>query len=184
MLASLHGGMQRFWATLGTTETNDANPTTNPPPGERLYAKSEFFQRLLPAEVIAQLLTTLMADRAPGQYRELDFMPWGGAYSHVRPEETAFAHRGETYLLKQSISIAQHASPSARAEADRQLGTFWAATHPVGSNRSFHNFADPALPNWDTGYYGENYPRLVAVKTRYDPGNTFRHAQSIALPTG
>jgi FAD/FMN-containing dehydrogenase len=174
---------RRFWASLGTTETSDANPPTSPPT-ERLYAKSEFFRRLLPAEVIVQLLTTLMANRAPGQYRELDFMPWGGAYGHKRPDETAFAHRDETFLLKQSISIPRNASPSARAEADRQLGTIWAATHPVGSNRSFQNFADPALHNWASSYYGENYPGLVTVKTRYDPGNTFRHAQSIALRSG
>ena len=38
-----------------------------------------------------------MEGRAAGESRELDFMPWGGAYNRRRPEETAFVHRDERF---------------------------------------------------------------------------------------
>jgi hypothetical protein len=39
-----------------------------------------------------------------------------------------------------------------------------------------------AVP-WYTLYYTENYPRLQQVKSTWDPRDTFRHGQSIQLPS-
>jgi hypothetical protein len=172
---------RRFWATLGTAQTGDDDPVTATAEPERLYVKSEFFRRMLPGDAIDRLLATVVAQRADGQFRELDFMPWGGAYARKRPHETAFVHRDETFLLKQSSSIPLGASPEARATAARRVGAMWAATRSVASGRAFQNFADPNRADWAQAYYGENLQRLTQVKTRYDPSDVFRHGQSISM---
>jgi len=45
------------------------------------------------------------------------------------------------------------------------------------------NYPDAALEDWQTAYYGaRNYPRLQAVKAKYDPDDRIRHPQSVELP--
>ncbi len=57
----------------------------------------------------------------------------------------------------------------------------WDRMGPFTSNRSYQNFADPALEDWPRAYYGENLARLVQVKRKYDPRRVFDFPQ--AIPT-
>jgi FAD/FMN-containing dehydrogenase len=171
--------LRRFWANLGGAEAGE-RPVAHPPPN-RLYSKSEFFGRPLPPEATAALVRALSAGRAPGESRELDFMPWAGAYGRVRPQATAFVHRDELFQLKHSVVIPSEASHQARAAARRRVAELWATVHPWGSGRVFPNFADPDLDGWAGAYYGPNLDRLLRVKARYDPANRFRFPQSIPL---
>jgi FAD/FMN-containing dehydrogenase len=173
---------RRFWAQLGVAEpgTDQAPPPEVTQP-QHLFAKSEFFRRPLPGDAIAALLATFTLGRAPGESRELDFMPWGGAYNRVPPDATAFVHRAELFQLKHA-AVVDPATTSAREAAHRWITRSWASVHPWGSGRVFQNFADPDLEHWADAYYGTNYDRLVRIKARYDPGNRFRFRQS--LPAG
>jgi FAD/FMN-containing dehydrogenase len=164
-----HAGTRAFWAALGDP---DARPY--------LRARSEFFARPLPAEAIEALLHTLARPRAPGESRELDFMPWGGAYNRRDAEATAFVHRDAQFLLKHSVVMAAPA-PAGAAPGPDWLDDSWASVHPWGSGRAFQNFADPDLRDWPTAYYGANLPRLLRIKARYDPTDFFHHPQSIPL---
>jgi FAD binding domain/Berberine and berberine like len=153
------------------------------PPGEGLagepravlmFSKSEFFGRSLPRETIAALLDHLAAARAPGQARELDFTPWGGAYTRLAPEATAFPHRRERFLLKHAVILDSDASTQRQDAARHWLTQSWELVHPFGSGGVFPNFADPELTAFATAYYGANRDRLVRLKAEYDPGNDFR----------
>jgi FAD/FMN-containing dehydrogenase len=174
---------RRFWADLPVGEAGGGQAAHGPSAQHPyLVAKSEFFRRPLPAEAVAALVEHFVQDRPAGQFRELDFMPWGGAYNRVPPAATAFVHRDALFQLKHAAVVDPQASGDAKRAAHRWVTRSWALVHRWGSGRVFQNFADPDLEDWAGAYYGSNYDRLVRVKARYDPAGFFRPHQS--LPAG
>jgi hypothetical protein len=157
----------RFWEQLG--EPAEGGRVPQAPEPVWLFSKSEFFGRPLPTEAIAALLDTFSGERIEGESRELDFMPWGGAYNRVAPDATAFVHRAERFQLKHAVVVQPEASTAKKEAAHRQGTRSWASVHPWGSGRVFQNFADPDLPDWAEAYYGPNRHRLGRIKARYDP---------------
>src|SRR5262245_29881060 len=171
---------RRFWAELGDTAEESGRPSVPRPPGAQcLYAKSEFFARPLPAEAVGGLLGALVEGRTAGESRELDFMPWGGAYNRRPPDATAFVHRDQLFQLKHAVVVDPDAPPANQEAAHGAATRSWASVHPWGSGRVFQNFADPDLEHWAEAYYGPNYDRLARVKARYDPANLFQFQQSL-----
>jgi FAD/FMN-containing dehydrogenase len=173
---------RQFWAELGAIEDGD-RPGPQDPSAQQPHfvAKSEFFSRPLPSEAGVALMENFLQGRAPGESRELDFMPWGGAYNRTRPDATAFIHRGELFQLKHSVVIDAEAAMREQEAAHRWVARSWALVHPLASGRVFPNFADPELEDWASAYYGPNYQRLVRIKARYDPAGFFRFHQSLPV---
>ena len=108
---------------------------------------------------------------------------WGGAIGQVPPDATAFVHRNALALFSVGVNWAvdEHAR-SVRGLVD-WVNEFWQAMGPHTSNRSYQNFIDPELVDWQRGYYGDNLERLVKVKHAVDPDNIFHFAQSIPTRT-
>ena len=171
---------RRFWAQLGAAEVM-AGEGLQPHEAQQpyLFAKSEFFGRPLPTEAIVALVENFSLGRVSGESRELDLMPWGGAYNRVRPDATAFVHRDELFQLKHAVTVDPKGSTGEKADARRWVARSWASVHPWGSGHVFQNFVDPDLKGWTDAYYGTNYDRLVRVKARYDPTGFFRFHQSL-----
>ena len=174
---------RKFWAELGNAdERSDGSSMAKPAEEPWLYAKSEFFGRPLPGEAIGALLEAFVEGRTAGESRELDFMPWGGAYNRRRPQDTAFVHRDELFQLKHAVTVDPDAPAGTKAAAHQAAARSWASVHAWGSGRVFQNFADPELEHWPAAYYGPNYSRLVRVKATYDASNLFRSEQSLPTP--
>jgi len=171
---------RHFWAQLPTAGEHAG---TGPPPEETEHpyfvSKSEFFGRPLPPEAIGLLLETFSRARVRGAARELDFMPWGGAYNRVPAHATAFVHRDELFQLKHSVVIDPEASTAIKHAALRHVQESWASVHRWGTGRVFPNFADPDLGQWADAYHGSNQGRLLQVKARYDPGGFFHAPRSL-----
>ncbi|WP_149829871.1 BBE domain-containing protein [Streptomyces tailanensis] len=94
----------------------------------------------------------------------------GGDSAAPRPDETAYPHRGATFV----IDIGTHWKPGTPpTEVYTLLEQTCTAHHMLRRRLSTHaayvNFPDPDLYDWQHAYYGPNYDRLVAVKRRYDP---------------
>jgi hypothetical protein len=84
-----HRAAKRYLEGLGSVEDRPerSGPKQPPRPGH-LYTNSEFFCRPLPGDTVAALVQHLTQGLALGQSREVDFLPWGGAYNRV----PAFRH--------------------------------------------------------------------------------------------
>jgi FAD/FMN-containing dehydrogenase len=144
-----------------------------------LFTKSEFFRQLLPADAITALVDNLAKGLAEGHRREVNFLPWGGAYNRISADATAFAHRAELFLVQHLADIKPGASEAEGDAARDWLARSWAIVHPSGTGGVYPNFPDPELQDWPHAYYGQNYGRLLRVKAHYDPGNFFSFRQSL-----
>ncbi|PKV97489.1 berberine-like enzyme [Amycolatopsis echigonensis] len=132
------------------------------PVGGSRRVRSEFFSRTLSDRTTSQLLDQLTGNR------RLAFTAMGGAYHRVAEEATAFAHRGERFLLEQVGD-----------PGDPWVDEAWRAAHAEGSGRVYPNFPDLALEDPARAYHADNYPRLAALKNRYDPLRVFDFPQAL-----
>jgi FAD/FMN-containing dehydrogenase len=161
-----------FWADLGAEEGDAAAGATIEHP--YLVARSEFFGRPLPSEAVDGLLEAFSGNWTQGQFRELDFMPWGGAYNRTPSDATAFVHRSERLLLKHAAVVDPAATVAQKEAAIAWASRSWTRVHPWGSGRVFPNFADPDLEDWTATAYGANAEQLSRVRATYDPAGLFR----------
>ncbi|MFI6484291.1 FAD-binding oxidoreductase [Nonomuraea sp. NPDC050663] len=149
------------------TSWQDAPQTTLVPAGAdgHLFCKSAFFQQDIPPSPLNTLVDQLIADRRPGESRELDLTPWGGAYNRVPSHATAFPHRSERFLLKHTATLQPGTSPP----ESEWLQHSWQTVQPWSSGGVYPNFPDPALTDPGRAYWGDNLPRLERVKAAHDP---------------
>jgi hypothetical protein len=96
----------------------------------------------------------------------------GGAVSRVSPEATAFWHRSARYDLVLAATWTDRAQDALSRDTTRE---FWAALEPYSAGYYVNLLEQEQVGekrSWDN--YGGNFPRLVALKRKYDPGNLFR----------
>jgi len=138
-------------------------------------AKSDYVRRPLSATAISTILQAI--PRAPVR-GSLLLDSYGGALNRVPKGATAFAHRD-------SLCSCQYLSAwDNPADGPASIGwirSFYAAMRPYVSGEAYVNYIDPDLAGNPRAYYGQNLPRLVSIKRRFDPANVFRFRQSIPL---
>ncbi|HEV2818103.1 MAG TPA: FAD-binding oxidoreductase [Allosphingosinicella sp.] len=104
--------------------------------------------------------------------------PYGGAIADLAPNATAFPFRGpKIYCIQYYLQWSAASQTAARLQACR---AFYAALRPFMRGGAYVNYCDTDLADWATAYWGANLPRLRRIKAARDPGNLFRHRQSVA----
>ncbi|KAJ7199948.1 glucooligosaccharide oxidase [Mycena pura] len=112
---------------------------------------------------------------------EMEF--WGGRGSAVNAvpfDATAFAHRDVHFTMQLYSDVADGAYPDEGLAFMDGLAASIVDSMPADWGYSaYPNYIDGRLQDWQRLYYGSHYPRLQAIKRKYDPHNVFRFPLSI-----
>jgi FAD/FMN-containing dehydrogenase len=140
----------------------------NYPHGRGYYIKSGFVHTLS-SKVIDAIVSHLEA--APMATGVVNIPHQGGAINRVKPDATAFWHRDANH----SVMMIGFWDDPANAAANMQwVKTGWKGVEPLTNGFYVNEVAHDDPANRVEATYVGNYPRLVALKKRYDPTNLFR----------
>jgi FAD/FMN-containing dehydrogenase len=92
--------------------------------------------------------------------------------------DTAYVHRGVTTLLRPT-TVWPNGETAMGDELNAWTDAVIETLKPVTLAESYQNFPNRMIEDWEQLYFGENYARLVDVKTKYDPDNLFNNPQSV-----
>jgi FAD/FMN-containing dehydrogenase len=143
-----------------------------------MKAKSDYVLTPLASDAIQAMMTSLAAISAGGVVLLCD--AYGGKIADVAAPDTAFPRRNGTQYCIQYYSSWTRAADTPAHIAN--VAKIYAALRPFMPGASYLNYCDLDLPDYAQAYWGDNLPRLMAVKGQYDPQNLFQHAQSVPLP--
>ena len=103
--------------------------------------------------------------------------PMDGAVRRVGRNDTAFSHRDVNWL---ETIVGFDMDPANAGLIRDWTVAYWEALHPLSEPGAYVNFMMDEGVDRVRATYRDNLPRLVEVKTRYDPTNFFRINQNIA----
>jgi FAD/FMN-containing dehydrogenase len=131
------------------------------------YTKTGFVKQI-PPQMIDAVLSGL--EPHPERAVTFGFQHCGGAIARVAPDATAFPHRGihTTSLLTSDWLAATDPAPHIE-----YLRKYWKTVEPHISGFYTNDVVDETQKQVDENYLG-NFPRLLALKNKYDPANLFR----------
>ncbi len=144
------------------------------PPGLQWYWKADFVNTLSD-EAIG--LHAHHGGKLPTPLSTMHMYPVNGAAHRVDPGATAWSYREATWA---AVIVGVDPDPANDERLKRWANAYWNALHPHSAGGAYVNFM-----MHDEGQdrvratYRDNYDRLVAVKTKYDPANFFRVNQNI-----
>ncbi|GJJ10290.1 hypothetical protein Clacol_004516 [Clathrus columnatus] len=104
-----------------------------------------------------------------------------GRISDYPTDATAYSLRDAMYnLCAYSISGKLPFPDDAIAFMNGMINTV-SDKMPDGKFGVYPGYVDPLIPStqWPKQYWGDNYPRLLQIKAKYDPHNTFSNPQSV-----
>ena len=141
--------------------------------GIKAYERSGFLRRIEPT-LVDEVVERLAASNLPTT--QVIFVHQGGAIARVRPDATAFWHRDAQH----SLLVQGHwTDPAQGDEIIAWARSTWAELESHTNGFYVNTIAEDDPQRRVRGTYGENYPRLIALKNMYDPTNLFRRNANI-----
>ena len=147
------------------------------PPGLNWYWKADFVNELND-EAIAQHLK--YGPDMPTMLSTMHLYPINGAASRISNETTAWNFRGATWAM---VIAGIDPDPANNGKITNWAKNYWEALHPYSAGGAYVNFMMEEGEDRVKATYGDNYEKLAAIKTKYDPNNLFRVNQNIKPAT-
>ncbi len=145
----------------------------NPAPHGRGYYSTGGYTGIDP-KMVDPAVDRFLEDPLPGV--SVNFFALGGATARVANDATAFAHRDALF----SVSVSSNWSdPRGVGQGlGEQVMSWcretWKVLRPFGDGGYYANLTSDTSEKSVRENYRQNYDRLVALKTKYDPTNFFR----------
>ena len=137
------------------------------PPG-RYYIKGGYLQRITPefSDTIVDYL-----EHSPADNTVIGISQFGGAISRVKPTATAYWHREPNHEV---IVVGFWDDATGAEQTTQWVRGAWKTLEPLTNGYYFNHGGYDESERRIRANYGDNYPRLAALKKRYDPTNLFR----------
>jgi hypothetical protein len=143
------------------------------PPGHQWYWRADFVNEL-PDEAIA--LHVEHGSRMPTMQSTMHLYPIDGAVHRVGRKDTPFIYRDAKWA---AVIVGVDPDPANADRIAQWCKDYWDALHPYSAGGAYVNFMMDEGQERVQATYRDHYPKLAALKEKYDPGNLFRVNQNI-----
>ena len=157
-------------------------------PGRRLpfAATSSIVQEPLPTKALQAIVHAVTRGGRRGRVSGVvesgvSFDSLGGAIGDIDGAATAFPWRSALALVQHTATWSYADAATDPAPFDALVGAQRKSLTPWCGASAYVNYADPAIKDFPTAYWGANAARLQTVKRTYDPHNVFSFPQSVPL---
>lgn len=142
------------------------------------HGRHNYWKTSLTSTISDAAIDTIVdfAGRTPSPFSATAIGEWHGAYARVGNHDTAYSHRDKQYDV---LIVASWSDPDDTEPNIQWTREFFDALQPHVSAGVYVNDLSEEGPERARAAYGENYERLAALKTKYDPTNLFRVNQNI-----
>ena len=142
----------------------------------KAYSRCAYFERQLEQcdyKAILQYYQTT----APNKYTIVAFEAYGGVINSVAPDAMAFMHRSVMYDCFADAFFDEETNDQEKNKV--WLESFFRYLEEFTNGHSYQNYPSRMQEDFRWAYWGDQYSKLVDIKTKYDPQNFFYYQQSI-----
>lgn len=143
------------------------------PTGLQWYWRADFIKEI-PDEAVAQHVK--FGEALPTAGSTMHLYPINGVAHKVGKKDTPWAYRDANWA---QVMVGVDADPANNEKITKWTKDYYEAIHPYSAGGAYINFMMDEGEDRVKASYGDNYDRLVKVKSKYDPNNLFRVNQNI-----
>ena len=143
------------------------------PPGHQWYWRADYVNELSDGAIDAHMQ---FGSAIPTIQSSMHLYPVNGKAAHPGNNDTAWSYRDATWA---QVIVGVDPDPANKEKITKWTKDYWEATHPYSAGGAYVNFMMDEGAERVKATYRDNYDKLAAIKSKYDPNNLFRVNQNI-----